>query len=163
MRIFDFLRQLAEYFPLNETEDKINNRFKLYSEIIEGEIQKTGKEYDFKKVIHYLVKNYKYKTFPSMPDILDALPFGEVYRYSKCVNEGSLLIVTLPTGYQYEFTISSIGKPIKQLEADIKRKFGECTYQIYPKGTVIIGDKVFLPEKEGEANVTTHQSMAAPA
>ncbi|MCM1003608.1 MAG: hypothetical protein NC408_04630 [Candidatus Gastranaerophilales bacterium] len=161
MRIFDFLKQLDEFFPLSENEDKKNNRFSMYADIIEGEIQKTGKEYDFKKIIQYLVRNYKYKTFPPMPEILDALPFGEIYRYSKCANEGSLLVVTLPTGYQYEFTVSSIGKPLKQLEDDIKRKFGECTYQLYPKGTVIIGGKVYLPE--GGANDTTPQSMESPA
>lgn len=168
MKIFDFLKQLNEFFPINESENKMNNRFKLYGEIIQGEIQKKGKDYDFKKVIQHLVKNYKYKTFPSMPEILDALPYGEkLPTYNPSVNEGCLLVVTLPSGYTYEFTVSSIGKPIKQLEEDIKRKFGDCTYKLYPKGTVIIQGKVFYPEeekKEGEkGNVTTAQSMATSA
>lgn len=145
MRIMDFLQQLETMFPLKEADEKKQRVFSLYVDVIEGEVVKNGKEYDFQKILHHLIRTHKYKTFPSVADIIEAMPIGEVTQYEQCKDEGALLVVTLPSGYQYRFTVSASGKKREAIESDIKRRYGECTYQFYPKGTVILsgGDKVF--------------------
>lgn len=146
MRIMEFLQQLEDIFPIGVAEEKKNKRFSLYIDVIEGEIQKNGKEYNLLKVLHYLIKTHQYKSFPAIADIIKALPIGEITQYQQCKNDGDLLVVTLPNGYKYEFTVSAIGKSIKELKNSIQRKYGTCEYSFYPKKTVIIGDKVFYPE-----------------
>ena len=145
MTIFEFLQELECFFPLNEAEEMVKKRISFYADILKSEMAKTGKSYDYRKITQWFLKNYKYKTFPSLANIIDALPNGEVQPYKECKDEGSLLVVTLASGYTYEFTVSGIGKSINDLKSDIKRKFGDCTYKFYPKGTVIIGGKVFMP------------------
>jgi hypothetical protein len=61
-------------------------------------------------------------------------------------NEGALVVITLPNGVRYDFTVSGIGRPIENIKEEIKNKYGKYPeIKTYPKGTVIIGDKVFTP------------------
>ena len=146
MTIFEFLQELECFFPLNETEETVRKRIVFYTEILEGEVKKTGKSYDYRQITRWFLKHYKYKTFPGLANIIEALTYGEVKTQS-CKDEGALLIITLTSGLKYGFTVSPIGKSINELKADIMRKFGNCSFKFYPKGTVIIGDKIFLPEE----------------
>ncbi|MCM1339406.1 MAG: hypothetical protein NC191_07020 [Muribaculaceae bacterium] len=163
MTLQEMLEELLRFYPIqNRREEDIAKDLVVYRERILEFVYNSNEKYDWEKCLKYIQTHRTYKTFPAIPDILDALPHSYLAeKYQPCANEDSLLVVTLPTGYQNEFTVSSIGKPLKQLEDDIKRKFGECTYQLYPKGTVIIGGKIYLPE--GGANDTTPQSMESPA
>lgn len=145
MTIFEFLQELESFFPLNEPEEMVKKRISFYADILKSEMAKNNKDYNYRKITQWFLKNYKYKTFPSLANIIEALPNGEVEKYVPSSDEGSLLVVTLASGFTYEFTVSGIGKSINDLKADIKRKFGDCTYKFYPKGTVIIGGKVFMP------------------
>lgn len=150
MTIFEFLQELASFFPLDEKEDMIRKRISIYTEILKAEVTKSKSEYDFRKVIQWFLSNYKYKSFPNMATILEALPNGEISKISeRCKDEGALLVVTLSSGYTYEFTVSHIGKSIDVLKASIKQKFGDCTYKFYPKGTVILDGKVYMEGKCG--------------
>lgn len=143
MRLMDFLQQLEAMFPLKESDEKKQRVFSLYVDVLEGEVVKSNKEYDFQKILHHLIRTHKYKSFPSVADIIEAMPMGEVTQYQQCKDDDALLVVTLPSGYQYRFTVSAIGKDKKAIEQDVERRYGQCEWQIYPQGAVIIGDKVF--------------------
>lgn len=143
MRLMDFLQQLEAMFPLKESDERKQRVFSLYVDILEGEVIKSNKEYDFQKILHHLIRTHKYKSFPSVADIIEAMPIGEVTQYQQCKNDDALLVVTLPSGYQYRFTVSAIGKDKKTIKQDVERRYGQCEWQVYPQGTVIIGEKVF--------------------
>nr|DAH54524.1 MAG TPA: hypothetical protein [Caudoviricetes sp.] len=143
MRLIDFLQQLEAMFPLKESDEKKQRVFSLYVDVLEGEVVKSNKEYDFQKILHHLIRTHKYKSFPSVADIIEAMPIGEVTQYQQCKDDDALLVVTLPSGYQYCFTVSAIGKDKKTIEQGVERRYGQCEWQIYSQGAVIIGDKVF--------------------
>lgn len=145
MKLFEFLRDLEAFYPLNESEEKVNKRLSSYVDILEGEIIKSGKAYDYEKVLKHIQMNYRYKQFPSLPDILDFIKVGEIEEVTKCEGEGSLVVVTLPNGYIYPFEVSGIGKPIEYYKDDITRKYGKCDIKVYPKGSVLIGREVITP------------------
>lgn len=145
MRLFEFLRDLEAFYPLNESEEKVNKRLSSYVDILEGEIIKSGKNYDYSKVLKYIQMNYRYKTFPSLPDILDFMKVGEVYEVVECENEGDLVVITLPNGYMYSFTVHGTGQPLTEIIEKCKRAYGDCSIKQYPKGSVLIGKEVFLP------------------
>lgn len=125
MKIFDFLRDLEVFYPMNESEEKVEKRISAYAEIIQGEVLKTGKKYDFKKVLASIIRNYRYKTFPSLPDILDSLPVGIVIDEQYSGREGEV-ITRVINGFPYEFTIVPNHwervKSISQLDEEILRR-----------------------------------------
>lgn len=148
MKLQEMLEELLRFYPINNRkEDDIAQDLVTYRELILEQVHKSNEEYDWTKCLKYIQTHRVYKTFPSIPDILEALPHSFVdKKYQPSPNEGALLVVTLPNGYQYKFTVSGRGKTFKQIENDIKRKFGECTFKFYPKGTIIIDDKILNNE-----------------
>ena len=147
MKLWEFIRELAFYFPLSGTDEAKNKTFDMYVENLEG-IAITNKcEYDWKKVLKVIQCTYTFKSFPSLADIIKVLPECRIIKpYKECKGEGSVIILTLPTGSKYLFVVSGIGRPITDIQAEIKEKFGsESKIEHYPKGTVLIGDEILLP------------------
>lgn len=128
MKIFDFLRELELFYPMNASEEKTAKLISSYAEIIQGEMLKTKEKYDFNKVISYIQRNYRYKTFPSLPDILDALPIGIIVEERYSGREGEV-IKRIINGIEYEFTIVPNHwenvKTIEQLDRDIAWRCGQ--------------------------------------
>jgi hypothetical protein len=125
MKIFDFLRELELFYPMGAGEEKTEKCIASYAEIIQRETLKTGETYDYEKVIRHLQRTYRYKSFPSLPDILDALPVGIVIEQRFSGREGEVVKRTL-NGIEYEFTIVPNHwekvKTIEQLDNDILRR-----------------------------------------
>ncbi len=143
MRLFEFLRDLEAFYPLNESEEKVDKRIASYAEIIEGEIIKKGGEYDFSKMLRHIQTHYTFKTFPSVPYLLELLPDFKIKNISNVKNEGELVIMTLPNGKKYAFTVTNFGLTDKNIEEKAKRKWGYVDIKRYPKGTVLIGNEVY--------------------
>jgi predicted RNA-binding protein len=125
MKIFDFLRELEVFYPMGASDEKVEKCISSYAEIIQRETLKTGEKYDYEKVIRHLQRNYRYKSFPSLPDILDALPFGIVIEERYSGREGEV-IKRIINGIEYEFTIVPSHwtgvKTISQLDAELQRR-----------------------------------------
>lgn len=125
MKIFDFLRELELFYPMNESDEKVEKRISSYAEIILRETLKTGETYDYEKIIRHIQRNYRYKTFPSLPDILDYLPVGIVIEEHYSGRDGEV-IKRVVNGYEYEFTIVPNHwtgvKTVEQLDKDILRR-----------------------------------------
>lgn len=137
-----FLTDVSQIFPVQSTRNK-ERVWELTSNHLWGQI--FNKEINYDIALSWLIDNHKNSYFPDIKLIGESLHNAIVKPfYRECVDEGSLLVVTLASGFTYEFTVSGIGKSINDLKGDIKRKFGDCTYKFYPKGTVIIGGKVFM-------------------
>lgn len=146
MQIWEFVRELAYFFPLNGSEEHQNKIFDSYVENLEGICIKNKCEYDWKKVIKKIQCTYTYSKFPPLADIIKCLPECKVFKpYIESKDEGALVVITLPDGKFYDFTVCNIGKSLESIRDDINNKFGSCKIDTYPKGTVRVGKKLILP------------------
>lgn len=154
MNLFEFMRSLESFYPLNESQEKVNNRLSSYVDILEGEIVKSGKKYDFDKILKHIQMNYRYKTFPSLPDILEYMEQGVIKEVVNCKDEGCLVVVKLPNGRIYTFEVATFGKPLEDIKKHARQKFvseddwkqgKDVEVNIYPAGSVLMGDKVYTP------------------
>lgn len=145
MNLFEFMRSLEAFYPLNESEDKVNRRLSSYVDILEGEIVKSGKKYDYEKILKHIQMNYRYKTFPSLPDILDFMEQGVIKEIVNCQDEGCLVVMKVAENNIYAFEVSPYGRKFEDIKKDAIARFGNVQITTYPKGSVLIGDTVITP------------------
>ena len=139
-RIKDFLVRLNSLFPIEGS--RFEPVCETYTDILLEKCLK--KEYDFKKLLSRIAQEWKFTKFPTAKFILECLPYSEVVHYSDIpVNKGGLLVLTLPCGYTYEFTISAFGQPLDEVKKTCQKRYGDCELKFYPEGTVIIGEQIF--------------------
>lgn len=143
-KIKEFLLRLNYLFPIE------GKRFEpvceTYTDILLEKCLK--REYDLKKLTSIIAQEWKLTKFPPVKFIIEQLPYAEVHHYSDIpANNGGLLVLTLPNGYTYKFTISSFGKPLEEVKKIYKKRYGECEIKFYPEGTTIIVDKIFNKEE----------------
>lgn len=123
--IYQFLEKLNTFYPSNEKDEIFKERQNEYANNIIHRAHNKREKYDYDKVFSHILQTYKYKTFPSLPDILEALPFGVVVEESYSGKEGEVIKRTL-NGYEYEFTIVPNHwenvKTISQLDEDIEER-----------------------------------------
>lgn len=140
-KIKDFLVKLNYLFPLEGK--RIETVFETYTDILLEHCLR--KEYDFKKLLSRSVQEWKLTRYPTVKFIIEQLPYAEVVRYySPAPDEGSLIVLKLPNGFAYTFTATNYAKSLKELMADCTKRYGECEIKIYPKGTIMIGNKKII-------------------
>ena len=143
MQIWEFVRELAFFFPLSGSEEHQNRIFDSYVENLEGIVISNKCDYDWKKVLQAIQTTYTYQKFPPLADIIKCLPQGKIFKtYKESADEGALIVITLPEGTIYSFTVSGIGKPLSCIKEEIKEKYGTCEIKTYPKGTLLIGKEI---------------------
>ena len=146
MKIWEFVKELAIFFPLTGTEEHQNKIFDSYVENLEGIAITNHCDYDWKKVLQTIQRTYTYSKFPPLADIIKVLPECKIYKpYIECADEGDLIVVTLPNGMIYTFTVCASGRNIDTISEELKFKFGTFEMKQYPKGTVMIGKEIVLP------------------
>lgn len=147
MKIWEFVRELASFFPLSGTDETKNKIFDSYVENLEGIVLTNKCEYDWKKVLQAIQRTYIYSKFPPLADIIKCLPEGRIDKvYEPCENEGSLIVLTLPNGKKHYFTVCGMSKSLREIKEEILFKYGDYPkVEMYPKGTVVIGNDIVLP------------------
>lgn len=146
MHILDFLTNLELFYKYSGSEENKIKVFNSYVENLEGICLNNKCDYDWSKVILAIQRGYKKREFPLLADIINFLPEGKIEKqYQPCKGEGSLVIITLPTGQKYSFTVCVYGKSKETIVDEIKTKYGICDVNIYPAGSVLIGNKVVEP------------------
>lgn len=139
----DFLIDLSEIFPIAST--------KSFDKVIGMSVEYllefcAGKEFDFKKARHLIFDRYKFKNFPELSIVKDCILESEIKKYEHCENEGKLVVIKIPErNIIYSFEVNSSGRDIREIKNTIGKNLGKYEIEIYPKGTVLIGDKVFTP------------------
>lgn len=122
MNAFEFLNKLNTFYPSNESDNVFSQRVSEYADSIVHKCRVNKCQYDFDRVFTYILENYKYKNFPSLPDILSALPYGKIYN--TCASDQTVKRVI--NGMEYEFTVVPNHwenvKNIKELDTEIRRK-----------------------------------------
>ena len=149
--VLNFLIDLSCFFPFSSKDDR-DAKLKQYADYL---TEKIGtRKLDYKKLLHWIVDNRKgekERYFPQIDFIRNNLVKGLVQEKQNVpAQDGAPLIVKLPDGRQYDFVIKSFGnRIIGGLKKKLREQFGEgFEMKLYPAGTVIIGDRVFLPEEE---------------
>lgn len=122
MNAFEFLVKLNSFFPSNESEELFKERMNEYVNSIVHKSQTSKCQYDYDKVFTYILETYKYKSFPSLPDILEALPKGKIYNTCN----SNQTIKRIINGMEYEFTIVPNHwenvKTISEVSAEIRSR-----------------------------------------
>lgn len=140
-----FLEDLSVFFPISSTRNKkevIEHYAKYLLKYCEN------KNYKFSQVKKYIIENYTKTNFPEILVIRNALPQGEIRNYQETIHDGELVVITLSDGRKYNFTVT--GHDVKSLN-DIKQEIKQMgvypKIEIYPKGTVVIGNDIFEGDK----------------
>lgn len=123
--VYQFLEKLNYFYPSNEREEVFKERTQEYANSIIVKAHNTKQKYDYDKVFSYILQTYKYKTFPSLPDILAALPYGVIIEESYSGHEGEV-IKRVINGHEYEFTVVPNHwqgvKTISELDREIEER-----------------------------------------
>ena len=121
--VYDFINKLNKFYPSNEKEEIFAERANEYANNIILRSHNKREKYDYDKVFNHILQTYKYKTFPSLPEIIDNLEFGIIVEESYSGREGETIKRVL-NGYEYEFTIAPNHwqnvRTIEQIDEDIK-------------------------------------------
>jgi len=101
-------------------------------------------EIDFSKVKDAVFDKYrpKSKVFPEPYFLKDCLPYGKVWSYRASQEEGCLVVIEIPNKTIYSFEVCGTGKNIEDIKKEIAKNHGNSKVTIYPKGSVLIGNKV---------------------
>lgn len=126
--VYDFINKLNTFYPSNEKEEIFRERQNEYANSIIQRAHNRKEKYDYDKVFSHILQTYKFKTFPSLPDILEALPFGIVVEESYSGKEGEV-IKRIINGMEYEFTIVPNHwdkvKTISELDREIEQRLSK--------------------------------------
>lgn len=95
MTLTDFLEELASYYPMQGKEESNAKKIVKWRDLLLTEMRKTKKTYDFEKLLNYILKDYKYKYFPNISDLLEYLPYGIKQDYSRKIPNGGKVRVFL--------------------------------------------------------------------
>lgn len=140
-KVSEFLFDIAQTYPVRGgNPDVVLEDTRTY---LVGYLY--NKDIDFVQAKKLIFDNYDSKTFPTPKVILSYLNQCEIKKYEHCEDEGGLVVITLPNGITYDFTVSGIGRPLDDITNEIHEKYGKCDIKTYPKGTVRIGNTFVLP------------------
>ena len=141
-----FLEDLSVFFPISSTRNK-SEVIEHYAKYLLKYCEK--KNFKFSQVKKYIIENYTKTNFPEVTFIRNSLPQGEIRNYQTTIHDGELVVITLPDGRIYNFTVTGNEvKSINDIKQEIETKFGTFPkIEIYPKGTIIIGNKIYESEE----------------
>lgn len=125
LSVYDFLFKLNKFYPTNEKDEIFEERVNEYANAILARCKEKDVKYNYDKVFSHILQTYKYKTFPSLPEIIENLEFGTMVQESYSGHEGETVKRVL-NGYEYEFTVVPNHwkgvKTIDKLDEDIKKR-----------------------------------------
>lgn len=104
MNVYEFLQKLGLFYPSNESDNVFKERINEYANSILIKIRQTKHQYNYDKVFNHILQTYKFKTFPSLPDILEALSYGIMIEENYSGQEGKTITLNVH-GHDVEFTI----------------------------------------------------------
>lgn len=107
-----------------------------------------GRDLNINQVKKYIFDNYKYKTFPE-PAFLKEAVLSNSKESEQEEKQYRLMLLILPDGYIYQFAVDD-NITDAQLEdfriKKIKNHGDKTQVNVYPKGSTLIGKKVYLPD-----------------
>lgn len=128
MSVYDFLGKINDFFPSGDKKEIVTQKINEYAGCILDYVNKQKKQYDYDKIFKQLLISYKYKTFPTLSDILEVMPYGAIIvrpNVSYSGDEGKT-IKRVINGHEYEFTIVpnmwDNVMTISELDRDINRR-----------------------------------------
>lgn len=139
----DFLISITDFYPIASSKNFDN----VIAQSLDYLLQFCyNKEIDFKKARDYIFEHYKFKGYPDMPLLKESILSSEIKKIDTCKNEGCLVVIRTGGNHIYAFEISATGRSLEDIKKDATARFGNVKVETYPKGSVLIGDKVILPD-----------------
>ena len=139
----DFLINITDFYPISSNKNFDN----VIAQSLDYLLQFCcGKEIDFKKARNYVFENYKSKGFPDLALLKESIICSEIKKTKTCEDEGCLVVLRTGGNHIYGFKVSTTGRSLEDIKKDATARFGNVKVETYPKGSVLIGDKVFLPD-----------------
>lgn len=145
-----FLKNLTDLYPVqSKNPDKIKSTLQEYINTLTSEAYKYKDGVDFEKLFNLIKKNYRYKTIPSIPFIIDYMEKCKNIKEYRKADEYKVFVLILgktdkETGeikYKYPESYTVICGFGGKSQTDIireKRKFYDIVKpRLMPKGTVI--------------------------
>jgi hypothetical protein len=126
MTVYDFLNKLNQYYPSKEKDEVFKQKLNDYADCILEYAHKCRQEFDYDKVFKKFMLSYRFKVFPSMPDILDVMPYGAITPEVKFTGKEGDVIKRIWQGHEYEFVVVPNSwdnvMTISELDRDIARR-----------------------------------------
>jgi hypothetical protein len=163
-----FLKKMFEFYPVDSDQaDNVDNLLQEYYVTIQSHIDKKGFEYDYEHLWELIKTEYKYKTTPILPFILERLDKSEkskttfrsndngkecVFILTKINKDTGEVTRTFQQYTMWDGFSSGKGKVESHNEkyARLKKEFDKVEVRIFPDGTSIMGPEgtVFRPDRE---------------
>lgn len=125
MSVYDFLGKINDFYPSGDKKEIVTQKINEYAECLLDYANKQKKQYNYDKIFKQLLISYKYKTFPTLSDIIDVMPFGEIRPDVSYSGKEGTVIKRMIRGHEYEFTIVPSSwdnvMTISELDRDIER------------------------------------------
>lgn len=137
---------LTKLFALYPPECNSDDKFSFYSDVLSSD-----EEYDYNELMRIVGREFKYKYTPSTSWLIEQRERCRIEKKIENetpVNEGEVIIMKLPSGMMYSFTVTGYGKHLTEIEGRLKGQYGECVVTRHPKGTTLIGTRIFEPDGE---------------
>lgn len=135
----DKMAFLHKLFALYPPEDKTEERMRYYAEILTS-----NKKYDYEKLMRIVGREWKNKYLPSTAWLVEKREQCKPEN-SIPANEGELVVMRLPNGRIYSFTVTGFGRTLNDIRSKCSSIYGGCKVEIYPKGSVLVGTTVIEP------------------
>lgn len=135
----EFIAQLFMLYP--SKNPNVEAQIKFYDEVLEN-----SNFYDYEAFLHFIGREYKYSHTPSTQWLME---YREQFRYKRQLGStGELINITFEKN---NFSIQAVpdgpGNISKEVLRKLQNLYGKITsIKRYPKGTVIIGNTVWLPD-----------------
>lgn len=141
-----FLNRIYDLFNKRELSENVKATYDLALTCPYG--------VDWYNFYKYVAENSETRILPMPKYFKDLLPKFKKIEYKEGVFDGCLIVISLLDGRKYCFEVSEQFGYNKI--SDIREKMKDSIEAIvkYPKGTVIMGDKIFYPEgQEGQCEI----------
>ena len=145
MNVREFLHELAIHFPLKTNTEKTLGK---YADLILKLIySKPEHEFDFEKTLDYLLLNSTFRTFPVLPDIINALELNSRMKgKTSSEYDGYQIRVYFKSGRFTDFTICGFGLSFSQIKEKCQNSDNVVRAVMYPPDVTLMASGKIVPE-----------------
>lgn len=129
MNVIEFMNELVKLYPLSKEFER-NDLAEIKINQYVNQLSKTPLEYDYKRLLDYIGLNYKYKTTPDIPYLIET---REQFRVIKPVTQCGIFCIFFENGKHLDFVVTD-------LIQNAKSNFKDRLESMYGK---VLGTKMF--------------------
>ena len=149
MQLDEFLCRLFEFYPI-DNEDKLKFQMAEYRDSLLSESRKINGNVDFERLYNLIKHEYKYKTVPTIPFIIDLMPCCLERKVYNVQNEGKTVMVITKGNKGYivtDFVVTSCKNKLGDIISQERSRYGADNVEVkmFPQGWFHLGNKAYPP------------------